>query len=171
MNGTNVLTGGSGKRAIVVYFYGKYNAPGVCGSPARLAQHRMVPDVEHDGYYSLSPLITAIEYLCHFAELRGVLMPALGKSTQGKLLKRDGRRCHYCGIVLEENGLQSYNPNGISIDHIIPIAHGGGDELENLVLCCRNCNRKKLTSEYGEFCFASWTDGMLLRFMSLEDQS
>jgi hypothetical protein len=29
------------------------------------------------------------------------------------------------------------------LEHIIPIKHGGGDELENLALACAECNLKK----------------------------
>ena len=29
------------------------------------------------------------------------------------------------------------------MEHIIPIKHGGGDELENLALACAECNLKK----------------------------
>lgn len=42
-------------------------------------------------------------------------------------------RCFYCG--------DEYGP--FEIDHLHPRSRGGGDDLENLVLACRDCNRKK----------------------------
>ena len=48
------------------------------------------------------------------------------------VLKRDGYVCHYCG-----------NPGANEADHIIPKAKGGGDEMDNLVACCRSCNLRK----------------------------
>lgn len=88
------------------------------------------------------------------------------ESLKRKLADRDGNHCHYCGVKFESNANRGFNPNGISIDHVVPISLGGGDELDNLVLCCRRCNRKKHATEYSEFCFAAWTDGMLLRLMN-----
>jgi 5-methylcytosine-specific restriction endonuclease McrA len=41
-------------------------------------------------------------------------------------------KCAHCGT--REN---------LSVDHIIPVLHGGGDELENLQALCRRCNSSK----------------------------
>ena len=48
-----------------------------------------------------------------------------------EVLKRDGRRCRYCGG--EANG----------IDHIVPRSAGGPHTLENVVACCNACNVRK----------------------------
>lgn len=50
-----------------------------------------------------------------------------------KLIERDGACCSSCGQLL--------NPDNVDIDHIIPYAYGGTDELENLHLVCPQCNR------------------------------
>ena len=42
-----------------------------------------------------------------------------------------GRTCVYCG-----------NP-ATEVDHLDPVAAGGGDELANLVPACARCNRRK----------------------------
>lgn len=85
-----------------------------------------------------------------------------------ELTERDGFHCHYCGITLEQSTPPDFNPRGVSLDHIIPRIEGGADDLDNLVLCCRQCNAYKKTAHYHEFCFASWTDGVLLFLMGEE---
>ena len=48
------------------------------------------------------------------------------------LVARDGECCVYCGAV--EN---------LVVDHMIPLALGGDDDLENLALACKECNSGK----------------------------
>jgi 5-methylcytosine-specific restriction endonuclease McrA len=48
---------------------------------------------------------------------------------------RDNGECQYCGNKLN---LAEY-----TIDHVMPQCKGGQDTWENLVLCCRFCNRQK----------------------------
>ena len=52
----------------------------------------------------------------------------------------DGR-CHYC-----DSG--PLDPEIAEIDHRVPISKGGSDDIENLALACRPCNRWK--SDYDE---------------------
>lgn len=40
--------------------------------------------------------------------------------------------CNHCG-----------DTKNLTIDHIIAVSHGGGDELENLQCLCWTCNKKK----------------------------
>lgn len=49
----------------------------------------------------------------------------------GFLLAHHGFRCAYCGAVYE------------SMDHIIPIANGGGTTYTNVLPACCDCNQKK----------------------------
>ena len=53
------------------------------------------------------------------------------KEMRVELIKRDGPDCQYCG-----------GP-GHTFDHVVPIAHGGGTRLKNLVLACKPCNGEK----------------------------
>jgi 5-methylcytosine-specific restriction endonuclease McrA len=69
---------------------------------------------------------------------RGALRPGgRGGSTREwrrireRILKRDNNECAYCGG--EAN----------SVDHVIPYAHGGTDNADNLVAACLRCNRAK----------------------------
>lgn len=56
-------------------------------------------------------------------------------SQRFEILQRDGFTCRYCGRVAPETELE--------VDHIHPRSKGGGDEAENLVTTCRDCNRGK----------------------------
>ena len=44
--------------------------------------------------------------------------------------------CGYCHNLLTEN---------VTIDHVIPLIHGGKHSVENIVLCCELCNLSKGT--------------------------
>lgn len=48
------------------------------------------------------------------------------------VLNRDGWRCAVCGKPLEGQDA--------TVDHIVPKAAGGRDELSNLISMCRKCN-------------------------------
>lgn len=58
-----------------------------------------------------------------------------GKKLRFDVFKRDGFACSYCGktppaVILE-------------IDHVIPLADGGPDDIANLTTACLDCNRGK----------------------------
>lgn len=56
----------------------------------------------------------------------------LRKARYEELAKRNGEYCQWCGAT-----------SGLSVDHIIAVANGGGNELDNLQLLCRSCNSRK----------------------------
>ena len=60
---------------------------------------------------------------------------SLSARTRYEVLTRDGYRCTYCGAPAPEVRLH--------VDHIVPVAAGGTDELENLVTACADCNQGK----------------------------
>ena len=51
--------------------------------------------------------------------------------------------CHYCGFHLPFKLTE--------IDHKLPKSKGGTDHIENLVLACANCNRRKGSMDYLAF--------------------
>lgn len=57
--------------------------------------------------------------------------------TRFEVFKRDGFTCQYCGRHRDEDGVK------LHIDHVIPVKEGGGDEIENLVTACQDCNLGK----------------------------
>jgi 5-methylcytosine-specific restriction endonuclease McrA len=50
-----------------------------------------------------------------------------------------------CGICTEPINYDTHHldPKSFTIDHIVPLAKGGSDTLDNLQPCCRACNRAK----------------------------
>lgn len=59
----------------------------------------------------------------------------LSKMTRFEVLKRDSFTCQYCGAKAPDVLLE--------VDHIIPVAEGGTDDIVNLITSCRDCNRGK----------------------------
>jgi hypothetical protein len=56
----------------------------------------------------------------------------LGKKVRFEVFKRDGFTCVYCG---------SHPPNVIlHCDHVVAVANGGGNDIDNLVTSCDACN-------------------------------
>lgn len=51
-----------------------------------------------------------------------------------KLYEIQNHICPYCNNDMTDN---------IHIDHIIPLSKNGSNEVENLILCCSNCNLSK----------------------------
>lgn len=56
---------------------------------------------------------------------------------------RDGYFCYIC--LLDFNGQTNGKPNKecLTIDHFIPLAHGGSWDISNLRLACQPCNNLK----------------------------
>lgn len=52
-----------------------------------------------------------------------------------EILRRDGHTCRYCGAKAPDVAL--------TVDHVIPVSLGGGDEPSNLVTACSDCNSGK----------------------------
>ena len=59
----------------------------------------------------------------------------LSKKSRFDVFKRDGFTCQYCG---------AHPPQAVlHVDHIVPVAEGGGNEETNLVTACDHCNLGK----------------------------
>jgi len=43
--------------------------------------------------------------------------------------------CHYCG--------KHFNPEELTMDHILPVVRGGKSVKSNCVPCCKGCNNDK----------------------------
>lgn len=59
----------------------------------------------------------------------------MSKKTRFEVFKRDGFKCMYCGAEAPKAVLH--------VDHVNPVANGGGNDLLNLVTSCSDCNSGK----------------------------
>ena len=60
---------------------------------------------------------------------------AISKKLRFDVFKRDAFTCQYCG---------SHPPGTIlHVDHIDPVANGGGNDIDNLITACIQCNLGK----------------------------
>lgn len=62
---------------------------------------------------------------------------AIGKSTRWQIFARDGFCCRYCGAQAGEGSTE------LVIDHVVSVADGGGNEMDNLITACQSCNGGK----------------------------
>jgi 5-methylcytosine-specific restriction endonuclease McrA len=60
-------------------------------------------------------------------------------SLRFEILKRDNYRCQMCGVTAKDGA-------ALEIDHITPVAKGGGNNADNLQVLCRDCNAGKSDS-------------------------
>ena len=56
-------------------------------------------------------------------------------SVRQYIYQRDNYQCQSCG--------QTQTETTLNIDHIIPLAKGGSNDMSNLQTLCHTCNQKK----------------------------
>lgn len=61
--------------------------------------------------------------------------------TRYGMYARDSFTCAYCGFVGYKDG--KYIKDSLTIDHVVPQAHGGETSFLNCVTACRPCNARK----------------------------
>jgi 5-methylcytosine-specific restriction endonuclease McrA len=66
------------------------------------------------------------------AQAKRILIP---KAVRDYILARDNHQCKSCGRTASEVSLQ--------IDHIVPLAKGGSNDMSNFQVLCKYCNQKK----------------------------
>ena len=62
---------------------------------------------------------------------------------RNEIYSRDGHKCQFC--------LSTLDLSELTIDHLVPLAIGGLDEITNYVTCCRSCNSAKADKPLKEF--------------------
>ena len=71
----------------------------------------------------------------------------MSKYISAKLKRKVGERaracCEYC------RSQAKFSPNAFAVEHIIPRAKNGSNDLENLALSCQGCNNHKHTKTEG----------------------
>ena len=80
------------------------------------------------------------------------------RDVRNRLFAAD-RRCRYCGCGIRKAGLAT-------LDHIVPVAKGGGDDPTNLTLACQRCNTAK-----GDRTPEEWAAAILAAKPAAEDDA
>jgi 5-methylcytosine-specific restriction endonuclease McrA len=55
--------------------------------------------------------------------------------SRNNIYARDNHTCQYCA--------EQFPTSELTFDHVVPVAHGGRKDWENIVTCCISCNRQK----------------------------
>ncbi len=63
------------------------------------------------------------------------MLSAITPKIRFEVFKRDDFTCRYCGRKTPQVVLE--------VDHIVPVSKGGGNDIDNLVTSCWECNRGK----------------------------
>lgn len=71
------------------------------------------------------------------------------------LNRKDGCLCMYCGKKLLK----------ITVEHIVPLRHGGNNKMDNLGLCCYDCNQAEIGWQFIQLCrqYYNWREITLWR--------
>ena len=74
-------------------------------------------------------------------------------AVQQRIWARDGWQCLYCGRRPTVEA-----PVPLTVDHWVPLEHGGDNDSSNYVCCCKRCNLAKGDCDPKEFCVANGYD-------------
>ncbi|GAB3159888.1 HNH endonuclease [Microbispora hainanensis] len=58
-----------------------------------------------------------------------------------KVLERDSYSCVHCGLSSVEGPTEAPVNVVLELAHVVPLAAGGSDDLDNLITLCANCHR------------------------------
>lgn len=61
----------------------------------------------------------------------------MSSSLRWSVFSRDGFTCRYCGAQAGQEGVE------LAVDHVVSVAEGGDDRIDNLATSCRKCNGGK----------------------------
>jgi 5-methylcytosine-specific restriction endonuclease McrA len=57
--------------------------------------------------------------------------------------------CEYCSKNMQFHN--SKEKDYVTIDHLVPLSNGGSNRIDNLVVCCNECNHTKADLSILEF--------------------
>jgi hypothetical protein len=69
---------------------------------------------------------------------------AISPTLRFEVLRRCNFACYYCGVP------GSLGLRALHIEHVVPVAHGGGNDFPNLVAACWDCNAGKADGVPGD---------------------
>lgn len=65
------------------------------------------------------------------------------QSERDFIAQRASGRCEYCQTPFD------FSPESFQVEHVMPLAKGGTNELENLAFSCGGCNGRKRSKTHG----------------------
>jgi len=80
---------------------------------------------------------------------RGPIRPDATPYADREIFERDGWRCHLCKLPVRRDALRT-DPDGATIDHLVPLSAGGVDAPSNVATAHGRCNRDKGVRAMGE---------------------
>ena len=107
------------QRAVHLFFQGKVEVVESYGRDIRSARLSMKV-----------PAVVRLYRMVLFHHTRRLV-----KFSRETIFARDRYSCQYCG--------QTFAPEFLTFDHVIPVAQGGTKTWENIVTACRPCNHRK----------------------------
>lgn len=66
------------------------------------------------------------------------------------VFRRDGWKCHICGLLTDYRLRGTPNPRAPELDHILPLSKGGRHVWSNVACSCRQCNNSKRAKPLGQ---------------------
>lgn len=68
-------------------------------------------------------------------------------TIRDQVIAQYGNDCYLCGATCVryryKRDAGTRPRNELTIDHVVPLAHGGEDTIENMAVACRACNEAK----------------------------
>lgn len=74
---------------------------------------------------------------------------SLSGSLRWEIFRRDGFCCRYCGAQAGTDGTV------LAVDHVVSVAEGGTNSIDNLITACQTCNGGKYSRSLSEVPVAS----------------
>ncbi len=70
------------------------------------------------------------------------------RAIKDRLWKCCDKRCYYCKREIFYFKRKRYDPplqhpQAFTVDHKIPLSKGGSQNIDNVVACCLECNKRK----------------------------
>ena len=82
------------------------------------------------GFLKIDKFTKDMKYLVN--DIKPTKRKHIPKAIREAVFKRDNYRCVNCGST-----------KNLEVDHKVPLANGGTNEMANLQTHCRDCNRRK----------------------------
>ena len=101
-------------------------------------QNRKTVDAQHHAYLNQRPLLRRALAFANTSNRRAAKFGVSGKLYARNVIKLDGA-CVYC------------DGEAIGWDHVVALALGGSNSIDNIVRACTLCNKQKGNKSVAEF--------------------